>query len=249
MWLRCSTRPISGPLQIDSHMRVVQDWDQQLLETWRDCDDPQAVLSVYPNPFKKPCVLHQESLQVMAADRFDDYGILKFQGISRYRLPDQQPEKPLTSAFIAGGFLFGPGRIAADVPCDPKLYFHGEEIAISVRLWTHGFNIYCPHRLLLFHLYKSTAADGDSSATHWADHSDWFTLNRRALVRVHALLGSIDQAPASLAPTTDDVDDLNHYWLGKQRSLEAFQRWTGVNFNEQTISDEARSGRFGNSPA
>ena len=79
-----------------------------------------------------------------------------------------------------------------------------------------------------------------TSATHWA------TADRRSLVRVHTLLGSLHKAPASLNPTTEDVDDLNTYGLGIERSLEAFQQWAGVNFIEQTISDEAISGRFEN---
>ena len=231
-------------LQIDSHMRAVQNWDELLLQTWSECSDPCAVLSVYPNAFRLPRQLQEDSLPVMGAQKFDDYGVLKFQGISRYRLPEEQPDQPLANAFVAGGFLFGPGEIVKRVPYDPKLYFYGEEISMSVRLWTHGFNMYCPHRLLIFHLYKSLAADGDRSATHWADHSDWFRNNRRSLVRVHTLLGSLDKAPASLNPTPEDVDDLNIYGLGTQRSLEAFQQWAGVNFVAQTISDEAISGRF-----
>ena len=231
-------------LQIDSHMRAVPNWDVLLLQTWAECRDRWAVLSVYPNGFRLPRQLQLDSLPVMGAQRFDDYGILKFQGISRYRLPDQQPHQPILNAFVAGGFLFGPGEIVSRVPYDPKLYFYGEEISMSVRLWTHGFNIYCPHQLLVFHLYKSLAADGDRSTTHWADHSDWFLLNRRSLVRVHTLLGSIDQAPASLNPSTEDIDDLNLYGLGSRRSLEAFQDWAGVNFTRQTISEEAIAGQF-----
>ena len=65
---------------------------------------------------------------------------------------------------------------------------------------------------------------------------------------MHTLLGSIDRAPASLKPSINDVDDLNDYWIGTQRTLGAFQRWAGVNFNEQTISNEARAGRFQSAP-
>ena len=232
-------------LQIDSHMRAVRNWDELLIQTWRECQDPMAVLSVYPNGFQPPCTLHCESLPVMAAHQFDDYGILKFQGISRYRLPQQQPEQPIPNAFVAGGFLFGPGGIVNLVPYDPKLYFYGEEISLSARLWTHGFNIYCPHRLLLFHLYKSNSGDGDRSAQHWADNDGWFKLNRRSLVRVHALLGSIDQSPLDrLNPSMEDVDDLHHYWLGAERSLDDYQQWAGVNFKDRTISDHALAGRF-----
>ena len=232
-------------LQIDSHMRAVRNWDELLIQTWMECQDPMAVLSVYPNGFQAPCTLHCDSLPVMAAHHFDDYGILKFQGISRYRLPQQQPEQPIPNAFVAGGFLFGPGGIVNLVPYDPKLYFYGEEISLSARLWTHGFNIYCPHRLLLFHLYKSSSDDGDRSAQHWADHDGWFKLNRRSLVRVHALLGSIEQSSlAQLNPTMEDVDDLQHYWLGAERSLDDYQLWAGVNFKDRTISDHALAGQF-----
>ena len=116
---------------------------------------------------------------------------------------------------------------------------------MSARLWTHGFNLYCPHRLLLFHLYKTSDRGGDASATHWSDHSDWFRLNRRSLVRVHALLGSLEAAPQDrLRPTSDDINDLDRYGLGAKRSLDDYQRWAGVNFAGQTISETASAGRF-----
>ena len=117
-------------LQIDSHMRAVQHWDDLLLTTWNECRDHRAVLSVYPNGFQQPCRLQTSTLPVMGAAGFDAYGILKFQGISRFRLPDQQPEHPIPGAFIAGGFLFGAGSIVSEVPYDPELYFYGEEIAM-----------------------------------------------------------------------------------------------------------------------
>ena len=96
-------------LQIDSHMRAIEHWDELLLTTWKECGDQKAVLSVYPNGFEQPCKLKTSTLPVMGADDFDAYGILKLRGISRYRLPEQQPDSPIPGAFIAGGFLFGPG--------------------------------------------------------------------------------------------------------------------------------------------
>ena len=135
-------------------MRAVEHWDDLLLTTWKECSDERAVLSVYPNGFQQPCRLQTSTLPVMAAAGFDAYGILKLRGISRFQLPEEQPDRPIPGAFIAGGFLFGPGSIVSDVPYDPDLYFYGEEIAMSARLWTSGFNIYAPNRLLLFHLYR-----------------------------------------------------------------------------------------------
>ena len=147
-WARRQAQGVYGGedflLQIDSHMRAVEHWDDLLLTTWRECSDERAVVSVYPNGFQQPCRLQTSTLPVMAAAGFDSYGILKLRGISRFQLPEEQPDRPIPGAFIAGGFLFGPGSIVSDVPYDPDLYFYGEEIAMSARLWTSGFNIYAP---------------------------------------------------------------------------------------------------------
>ena len=231
-------------LQIDSHMRAIQNWDDLLVQTWRDCNYSKAVLSVYPNSFYQPCQLETNTLPVMAAHRFDDYNILLPRALSRYQMPDQQPEKPLPSAFIAGGFLFGPGSIIENVPYDPDLYFCGEEISMAVRLWTHGYNIYCPNRLLLFHLYRMADGDGNTSATHWSDHEDWFQLNRRSMVRVHTLLKSIHTAPETLSPSQKDIASLIYYGLGEERTLSDYQSWAGIDFSMQKIEPKAIEGAY-----
>ncbi len=231
-------------LQIDSHMRAVEHWDDLLLTTWRECSDERAVLSVYPNGFQQPCRLQTSTLPVMGAAGFDDYGILKLRGISRFQLPEEQPERPIPGAFIAGGFLFGPGSILSEVPYDPKLYFYGEEIAMSARLWTSGFNIYAPNRLLLFHLYKSESTAAEHSATHWGDHNDWHQYNLRSLKRVHRLLGSLNNAPAAIRCFNDHPGGLEPFELGTTRSLTMYQQWAGVDFKTAEICQSARKANF-----
>ena len=112
-------------------MRAVEHWEDLLLKTWKESSDKHIVLSVYPNSFKQPWLLQTSTLPVMGAAGFNAYGILKFQGISSFRLPDEQPKRPIT-----GGFIFGPGSIVNEVPYDPELYFYGEEVSMSTRLWT-----------------------------------------------------------------------------------------------------------------
>ena len=85
----------------------------------------------------------------------------------RFRLPEEQPDRPIPGAFIAGGFPFDPGSIVSEVPYDPELYFYGEKVAMSARLWTSDFNIYAPNHLLLFHLYKTERTYKEHSATRW----------------------------------------------------------------------------------
>ena len=230
-------------LQIDSHTRALPGWDLKLLSMWRRCNDPKALLSVYPNGFEPPCHLDMATLPVMAAREFDRYGILRFQGISRYVMPRQKPSNPLPNAFVAGGFLFGPGSMIGDVPYDPELYFHGEEISMSARLWTHGYNIYTPNELVLFHLYKNKQKEGIGE-THWKDHGQWGELNRRSLVRIHTLLESMTAAPSTLRANANDVKSLRNYGLGDERSLRDYQQWAGIDFKNQSISTDALVGRF-----
>ena len=225
-------------------MRAVEHWDELLLKTWKECSDARAVLSVYPNGFQLPCRLQTSTLPVMGASGFDTNGILKLRGISRFQLPEEHPDRPIPGAFIAGGFLFGPGSIVSEVPYDPELYFYGEEIAMSARLWTSGFNIYAPNRLLLFHLYKTEQTDQEHAATHWGDHSNWHNYNLCALKRVHTLLGSLNNAPASIRYLNDKHGELKAFGLGRKRSLHMYQQWAGIDFKTAEISQAARHAEF-----
>ena len=235
-WARARTQKLwqhePFTLQIDSHMRFVAGWDDALLACWQRCGDQRAVLSVYPNAFELPDQCDTAMLPLMGAHCFDEHGVLRLQGINRFRNPEELPASPLPSAFVAAGLLFGPGELIGEVPYDPELYFYGEEITLALRLWTRGFNFYNPDRLLVFHLYKRPGAE---HVTHWADHADWQQLNQRSLARVKALVrGEAIEAP---------------YGLGQLRSLDDWQAWSGVDLQRQTISPEALAGLFKQAPA
>ena len=234
-WARARTQSLWGgepfTLQIDSHMRFAMGWDQELLESWTRCGDSKAILSCYPNAFELPDRCNTEQLPVLGAHRFDEHGILRLQGINRFRYPDEVPERPLPTAMVAAGLIFGPADWIEVVPYDPHLYFYGEEISLALRLWTHGFNFYNPDRLLIFHLYKTS---GHGSPTHWADHSSWSEHNKQSITRVKALT----QGDSLEAP----------YGLGTARTLQGWQQWSGINLQDQTISEGALSGQFSAPP-
>ena len=234
-WARARTqrfwREEAFTLQIDSHMRFAQGWDGEMLASWMRCGDPRAVLSVYPNAFELPDRCDTAMLPLMGAHRFDEQGILRLQGVNTFAHPEAIPSAPLPSAFVAAGLLFGPGELIEAVPYDPELYFYGEEISLALRLWTRGFNLYNPDRLLIFHLYK--AADTHNT-THWADHADWSERNQRSIQRVLQLLrGDLRTQP---------------FGLGEARSLQQYQQWSGIDFSNRTISAGALAGRFSPAP-
>jgi len=222
-------------LQIDSHMRAEQHWDSALLACWSKTGNAKAILSCYPNGFSlndsgEACHFNRAILPIMGAKEFDANGILRLHGISKFAVPDQLPSTPPPGAFISAGMLFGPSSLIEAAPYDPDLYFYGEETTYAARLWTSGFDLYNPDRLLLYHLYKTT---GHSMPTHWADHSDWNALDRTSVARATGLLSG--------------KTDLGRHGLGHARSLADYQEWAGVDFTAKTIQPHAIKGLFGNS--
>lgn len=55
------------------------------------------------------------------------------------------------------GFSFSSARVLAEVPYTPLPHlFFGEETAMAVRLWTHGWDFYAPNTHAVFHLWSRT---------------------------------------------------------------------------------------------
>ena len=64
----------------------------------------------------------------------------------------------------------------------PALYFFADEIAIALRAFTNGYDLFHPHEILGWHLY-----DRATRATHWSDHVNWLRQHEASLDRLAAL--------------------------------------------------------------
>ena len=218
-------------LQIDSHMRFIPDWDEAMLQTLAECDAPEPVLTVYPPGYIPPDRLVEGQVPcVQMVKGFLPSGLLDF---SAAPWPAGVPaDRPRPTAACAGGFIFGPARILRDVPADPEIYFNGEEPNLAVRLWTAGFDLFSPHRTLLYHYYGRK-----DSSRHWNDSPSWNERHRRTVQRMRALC-----APASCR--AEEVAALGRYGLGTRRSLAEYEAFSGVDFTDRMIADHARAFPF-----
>lgn len=223
-------------LQIDSHMRFVQGWDERMLAMWSRCQSDRAILSTYPVAYTPPDKLGDALIPILTAGSFNHRGVLMFKARSLgYHL---RPNRPQPNPFIAAGFVFAPKAAFDEVPYDPNLYFIGEEVTMAVRLWTHGWNVHAPCDLLLYHFYGR----GDARPKHWTDNPTWGELDTQSLSRVRHLLG--------IEPSTNPqvLVDLDRFGLGTARSLQQFQHYADVNFRQQIVGAAASCGRFGPHP-
>lgn len=209
--------------QIDSHTTFLKDWDAMVIEDLHKCPAAKPVISYYPHDSKSnPSDV--TSVPVLCKSKFNEDSLLTFEAVTM----EAASKKPRPIPFLAGGFFIGPGSLVAEVPYDPTLdhLFNGEEIAFSARMWTSGYDFFAPLRNYVFHFYGRK-----EKPKFWNDHlTNYEEAKARSQQKVVRLLG-LDGHPA-----------LEQYqWgLGKERSLQAYLEYAGINPTTKTTTSEQK---------
>lgn len=202
-------------LQIDSHMRFVQNWDGVLIEMFKSLPG-KVVISTYPadlkhhTDYKAGAVL--KTVPIMRGLISDPRGIYRPQAAEMRALPDS----PVPGALVAAGFLFAESSaLLGQVPFDPHLddVFSGEEVLLSARLFTHGFVAYSPDRPIAFHKYVRPG-----EPRFWDRQRD----DSDALRRMRLILGLSKEEPVHLKR------NIKRYGIGTERSMEDFWAASGL---------------------
>lgn len=204
-------------LQLDSHHRFIQDWDRHMIDQLNLCP-PKSLLTGYPAPYFPPNEYppHHVPTKLIGV-RFDNDGIIDIEG----SVPILNQDKPVEGFLLAGGFILAPIDLCREVPYDPEIYFKGEEVSLAVRVWTNGWNIYHPSRILLYHYY--TRVDGTK---HWEDDPTWVELDTKSKNRIKTLLGMEHIHPHI---------NMGMFDLGNKRTLEEYQSFSGIDFKNKVI--------------
>jgi len=218
-------------LQIDAHQRFAPQWDRQLIEMLEATGSTKPLLSSYvPHFDPETGERHKLEPSVIVPSGFDPNGIMY---LAPGTMEDFETlESPPPARFCAAGLIFSLGRFCRDVRYDPQLYFLGEEISTSVRAFTHGYDLFHPHRGVLWHYYA------EKRRRHWDDHTGqagsrpWQQFADRSNLRIMKLL------------RIAELDlDLGEYGLGPVRSLEEYQDYAGVHFRLRAVHPDARGSK------
>ncbi|ELY4857293.1 GlcNAc-transferase family protein [Cronobacter sakazakii] len=214
-------------LQIDSHCRFIENWDQEMINMVEELrsSSPKPVLSTYPPPYDPDN--SEDRKRYISRLIFREFTP---QGIVMLSSRTVTSPSPLRCGYLAGGFIFADGSFVKEVPNDPHIFFAGEEIAMAARAWTNGYDIYCPHKILLWHFYGRR-----QHPKVWADHSNqakatgsvtlaWWERDQIAKQRVRTLLG-LEQPPC----------EMGKYALGSVRDFHSFEQAIGVNFDKRAV--------------
>lgn len=161
-------------MQVDAHTTFAKHWDTMLLEDYAIAPSPKAVFSHYPpsgpqRPATKvpPYAWEGAHGTCMCDAGFAEYSIVRVGAMKRYPIRETFPagctgapssscrHVPRFAPYIGAGFVFANASFLIDVPFDPftPFIFMGEELDFSTRLWTSGWDIFCPPRNVVAHAY------------------------------------------------------------------------------------------------
>lgn len=217
-------------LQLDSHHRFTKNWDvtlvrmlQELQKNGHEKPLLTAYLTSY-NPELEQSLSEIEKIKSrnihpwkLNFDRFAPDGVVHF-------TPGDIPNytafnAPIPSRFLSAHFIFTLGQFCKEVPYDPEYYFHGEEISLAVRAYTHGYDLFHPHRVIIWHEYMR-----DKKVKHWSDSKDWESIDKNAKDKNRKLLG-----------VECEVQHIEKYGLGTVRTLRQYEMYAGIEFKTKRI--------------
>lgn len=225
-------------LQIDSHHRFVENWDSILIEMIKQLQKKghkKPLLTSYVpsyNPQNDPQERAQDPWW-MTFDRFIPEGAVFFLPAA---IPNWQSlTEPIPSRFYSAHFCFTLGQFCTEVPHDPNYYFHGEEISIAARAYTHGYDLFHPHRIVVWHEYTRRGRK-----KQWDDDIEWVNRNNESHRRNRVLFGMDNECRCSI--------DFGQYGFGTERTLEQYEAYSGLKFRTRGVQQYTLDNKYAPNP-
>ena len=231
-------------LQLDSHMRFTPHWDTLLLDALYTaaflpsspsspppCTARRCLITGYPSDYavdSPPSSALSPTLSIMAASHFAPDGLLRIK--ARPLLPCPSPPTSsslLPSYFVAAGFLFTSAALLRLMPTPshadfPSLFF-GEELLLSLRAFSFGFDCFHPPQPVVAHCWSRQYRPSwrEVQQQQGAEHDDG-----EGARRVISVMRG----------------DAGQHWLGKERTVQQYWGWLGIDWQQQQISERAKRG-------
>lgn len=226
-------------LQLDSHHRFVEGFDTILIDMIEGLrkESPKPLITAYIPSFdpENDPAGRATTPWKMDFDRFIPEGAVFFlpSSIDDWK---ERNGKPMKARFYSAHFAFADGSFATEVQHDPEYFFHGEEISIAVRAYTHGYDLYHPTVIVAWHEYTRKGR-----VKVWDDHTtaqkvkgmvdlDWVERNNICHARNRTLFGMDGHDPKSI--------DFGKYGFGDKRTLRDYEQYAGISFAYRGVQQE-----------
>jgi len=244
-------------LQVDCHMRFIRNWDSILIQQYQACRDKKAVITTYPNGYDSSYVKELKQFtsiedwdgtdkvsvqtlenrsSLLCAEKFGNDGFLRLRSKQFQSFPSQ----PVASSFYAAGFNFSLSTVIQDCAnrtglrtgSELKCLFFGEESLMALRLFSHGYNFYAPTRAICYHLWNRSNV---------LRKGVWRELFEDDSIKAEMTALEQNSKSAVQAILNGEVDG-SAYGIGKERTLQQYEKLCGVSFKAKKMSDEAMYG-------
>ncbi len=216
-------------LQIDSHMKFEEHWDVRLIEMLEALPSAKPLLTCNSPLFWRDDEgrLHRDTAKGVPTSRVNHW--TEGQGWAPW--VDYGPPNPTLPAhvrFITGNFAFTHGRWNEEVPQDPDHYYWGEELNLTVRSFTSGYDLFVPTEILVWHMLHRHGPP----RRHWEQGKEVVNAkNAVAYEKLRRLLYS------------DDPESLGRYGLGSERTLRDYEIYSGFDFANKRAHPDVYTGR------
>lgn len=220
-------------LQLDSHHRFIQDWDEiliNMLEELKKISDKPILTGYVPSYDPNDDTKLKMTPWMMEPYKSSENGIVLFRPREFRKDEKLLAHSPIKSKFYSGHFMFTIGQHCTEVKYDPLLYFTGEEMTMGARSYTHGYDMFHPHIPVIWHEYTRAGR-----IKHWDDFKSktdvqipFYEFDAISKKRIKAIFSC----------SKDSNTDLGIYGLGTTRSLKEYCDYSEVDWINNRIYGE-----------
>ncbi len=160
---------------------------------------PSAHLPLYDMVGELDVIADHGPVAVTVFEQITSAGWIWHPGIEH----GDEVETPRPTRALSGMFVFTLGRWNHEVRQDPEHLYTGEELALSIRSFTHGYDLFNPSRNLAWHRHHP---GGNRKFIHDGDDDEVAMRHERACKRLRALhRGDPDRAlsPSSIGTAAE----------------------------------------------
>jgi len=189
LWSRAKTVEIDREydyiLYTCGHNRFVESWDTKALQEYSKASikskkalltvaAPEYVVSDTGSAIIDAPWLSKENRRrpQLQADYVPGYSWAELTNIP------EDSDEPLEEVYLQFSWVFAPRLYVQEVPLDPDMNYHGEEIYTTVQTWCRGWRMFTTKTILYYHdTYKEYPGEAQSRMT---THRPWSDSNRGA---------------------------------------------------------------------
>jgi hypothetical protein len=235
-WARHMTNTLYGgekyTLQIDSHHRFVQDWDEIVIQDYNQAlmISEKPIITTYCTPFDPKADNSSWNLMPCLMSQYEFSSDKLLMSMPWYIQDYKTRKRVIRARTISGHFYFADGAFINEVPYDPDIYFGGytEETTLSVRAFTNGYDFFSPYRMVMWHEYTR-----NYRVKHWDDHGVESKTKKTSGERDMFARNKTRQ----LFGTEQHGIEMGEYGLGNVRTLHDYEVYGGFDFKKCIIQD------------